>query len=375
MSFLEEVLAIQRLSIDSGSEGLSTTGALEEGIVPWESGCGIPTETPIMEEDQSSNRGNATSDHLKRRRASGSGYKPSPKVKSRLIDLHELVRIISMILACPFHASCETDAWMEDPNLASFDKSDSDYKKAVSYVQRKTQSLTYVDLLHWYSVADKGPVWYSRKDGHYLPLLESWKVVHGILLHQYGSVVYVREFLVRLFNILEKQLPKKNAMFIYGPPNCGKSYVIENLLSFYINIGHGSNACKGESFPFNEFPGKRVLIWDEPLIAPSFMETVKLISGGNPASVNVKHQNFSVVNRTPLIFTSNNQIFDSGDAMWSTRIYFEKWKSTPDLKNVVGAPNPLCLLILWLQYNIIPFNDQMKTLPFDFVNAIKDILY
>nr|QTE04097.1 MAG: nonstructural protein [Turdus naumanni ambidensovirus] len=375
MSFLKEVHSIQRLSLHSGSKRHATDGTLEEGFLPWEGGCGITPEASSMEEDQGSDRGDATSHNPKRRRVASSGYKPSPKVKSRLIDLHELVRIITTVLATPFHASCETAPWMEDPNLASFDKSDSDYKKAVSYVQRKTQSLTYVDLLHWYSAADKGPIWYSRQDGHYLPLLESWKVVHGILLHQYGSVIYVKEFLVRLYNVLEKQKPKKNSMFILGPPNCGKSYFFENIICYYLNIGHGSNACKGESFPFNEFPGKRVLIWDEPLIAPSYMETVKLIAGGNPASVNVKHQNFSVVNRTPLIFTSNNAIFNQEDPMWSTRMYFEKWKPDDELKNVTGAPNPLCLLVLWIQYQIIPFTEQMKTLPFNFERIINDILY
>ena len=144
---------------------------------------------------------------------------------------------------------------------------------------------------------------------------ESLSLVEQLLFHQYGSLEAVTNFVRRLYEICEKMLPKKNTMYCCGAPNSGKSWFFEMVATYYLNIGHVKNFTKYTTFPLNDCVNRRILLWNEPSIAPSQYETVKMLAGGDPCAAAVKYEGDAKVLRTPLLITANHTIFSRLPAM------------------------------------------------------------
>lgn len=151
------------------------------------------------------------------------------------------------------------------------------------------------------------------------------------------------KLLVKIFNL-----------FMYvnifaGPPNAGKNWFFDMVTAYYLNVGYCANYVRGQNFPFNDCPNRRVLIWNEPSIMNSAFDSVKMLCAGDPMAVSVKYQNNEILYRTPLIFLSNRTIFPN-DPVWSSRVFFEKWKTSAFLKEHTLYPHPLCWYELVKQY-------------------------
>lgn len=122
------------------------------------------------------------------------------------------------------------------------------------------------------------------------------------------------------------------------------------VTSYYLSVGFCANYVRGQNFPFNDCHSRRVLIWNEPSIMNSAFDTVKMICAGDPLSVAVKYQGNEIINRTPLIFLSNKQIFPSQQPVWQSRIYFEQWKRSDFLSEYTQYPLPLSYYHLIQKY-------------------------
>lgn len=189
----------------------------------------------------------------------------------------------------------------------------------------------------------------ARTNGHYFTVRESLAHIEELLEHQY--VDGVSDFVQRLYSITERRVEKRNAMFIRGPPNCGKSWFVDMVSSFYINVGYVGNFNKYNVFPLNDAASKRILIWNEPNIESSAFDTVKMLTAGDPCPANIKYQSNITITRTPIIFTSNKAIFNESDPVWTSRIDFEPpWHTAPFLKDHEKKPHPMTYFALCIKY-------------------------
>lgn len=84
-------------------------------------------------------------------------------------------------------------------------------------------------------------------------------------------------------------------------------------------------------------------------------ETIKLLFSGDEFSANVKNQNFSVINRTPVFCTTNNTCFPHNLA-FSERIFYETWKPFNHLKTINKQLDPMCIFGVFKNYNLITDN-------------------
>lgn len=76
---------------------------------------------------------------------------------------------------------------------------------------------------------------------------------------------------------------------------------------------------------------------------PGAEETIKLLISGDEFSANIKHQNFSVINRTPVIYTAKTVCFPLG-FLFSERIVYEFWQPYQNLKAIKKKQlNPMCI--------------------------------
>lgn len=367
ISYLEKVHRFQGLQrYEESQEGI-IQGLMETCRLLGQGSGGQSTSSGPLEEDQGSDQGNGRNHAGKRKGDASTNYKPSRKLKVKLVDHFELVKVIQDILCTPFYSTCETKVWLSDPNLCFFDKTDVDYKRAVSHAQRCTQHLTIFEIIDMIARASRQPVWYARHDSHYMNILASYEALHDLLLYQYVSEKNIKAFLTRLYNVCEKVLPKKNSMFVHGGSNCGKTFFFDAVMALYLNVGHVANMVRGDSFPLNDCLNRRILLWNEPSICPSAYDSVKMIAGGDPCPANIKYQGHSVITRTPLIFTSNNECFNASESVWSSRIYFEEWKPLKNIVNFPGSPIPTSILLLWRNYDIIPLSPSLEKISTYFV--------
>jgi hypothetical protein len=289
------------------------------------------------------------SNNSRGKRSSSSGYNPPSKLKKRLYNHVELIRIIYQFLAVPFESTCQLKEWVNDDYLAMYDNKDREYQLATTTVTRRTQFLTFEELLKVHESATN-PKYYARSDNHYYNVDDSYAILMELLTFQFPIAGELKSFIVDLYNILERKYPKMNSVYIEGPASAGKTYFATMICGFYLNVGHVKNIVRGQNFPLNDCVNRRLLVWNEPNCCTSAYDTVKMIAGGDPCPAAVKYQGDSVISKTPLLLTGNNCIFDKRKDVWNSRIKFVKWKTAPFLKNCKQYIHPMAYVKLIKQF-------------------------
>lgn len=127
------------------------------------------------------------------------------------------------------------------------------------------------------------------------------------------------------------------------------------VVSFYINSGFCANIVRGQMFPFNDCINRRLLFWNEVNFCNSAADTIKSLCSGDTFSTSIKFQGNASLTRTPVIFLSNNQVFNTNDPVWQSRMYFETWREAPFLKDLTKYPHPLTFYDIVKHY-IYPTN-------------------
>lgn len=267
-------------------------------------------------------------------------FKPNSSIKAKKITHDQFKSIIKNLLVIPFESTCNVTQWVMDDHLSLIDSRNQDYQLAVTSLQRQTAFYTYDQLLSLHENASNAQ-YYARTEHHYLPMDKSIEVIESLLNHQFLNSSTKQEFLITLFNILERRLPKMNSIYISGPANCGKTYFAMMICGFYLNVGHVKNFVRGQNFPLNDCGNRRVLLWNEPSIMPSAYDTVKMLTGGDPCPAAVKYQGDTTISKTPLIFTANSIVFQKSQSVWNSRIAFYQWSPCNALSSIEGYPNPL----------------------------------
>lgn len=104
---------------------------------------------------------------------------------------------------------------------------------------------------------------------------------------------------------------KKNTMKFWGVPNSGKSLLARMIVKFFIcsyNSNHGSE----QPFHFSNFLNKAIVLCDELYVTTATVEDYKCILGGEPLDIDKKFHNMQLLSKTPIILTSNFELFGRG---------------------------------------------------------------
>lgn len=367
-SYLPE---INRYSSVRGSEEVEEGEQSEEHLAACDISCEISNWKSIKSEagqgDQSSSQeSNSTtsegSERVSKSKGGSSRVQCGPvpkKLRGKLLDHRFVMDALRNFVCVPIDSTCELHAWLSDETLSFYDKTDTDYKRAVNLYRREVSLLSFREITQLILNAQYAS-FLSRSGDHYATISESLTMVESLLEFQYGNNDAVMFFMNRLYNVCERTLKKTNSMFIIGPPNSGKTWFTDMVASFYINVGYVGNFNKSNAFPLNDCVNRRILIWNEPNIEQCAYDTVKMLCGGDACPCNVKYQPGSTVTRTPLIFTSNKNVFNSGDAVWNSRVYFEgEWKSASLLSGYTKYPHPATYILLIAKY-VYPFDAELQ---------------
>lgn len=343
ISFWRDAYKLKCMRQSLGHEERISNDCLENTILSfqdcsWSSESREPSE---IQTNQEVDRSTTTFNDPGSQNLPGVRGKPGINEKVELIE--HLMKNILLQLCVPFESSCHCSSWVNNHNLFIYDNANTEYKLACSSIQRRTSNMSYSEIVQLHKLSPN-PTYYSRQNNHYLSVEDSLKYITQLLVHQYGSEY--KSFLKRVYDVCERNIPKKNSMFITGKPNSGKTWFMDCLAAFYLNVGNVKNVVRGQNFPFNDCVNRRLLVWNEPSIMPSGYDSVKMLAGGDPCPAGVKYQGDATITRTPLFFTSNKLIFQQTD-VWTSRIFFENWKQASFLKNITGYPHPQAFISLF----------------------------
>lgn len=162
----------------------------------------------------------------------------------------------------------------------------------------------------------------------------------------------IRSFLYDIVSVFDKKLPKMNTIVVHGPPSAGKNFFFDMIFAISLNTGQLTIANKNNNFAFQEAPGKRLLIWNEPNYSSSYEDLLKLILGGDSYVVRVKCKPDTSVQRTPVFVLTNNVVDFMHAPAFAERVKVFKWKKPNFLKDYTLKPHPLSFFSLLNKYNI-----------------------
>lgn len=110
---------------------------------------------------------------------------------------------------------------------------------------------------------------------------------------------------------LSKKHPKRNTLKLIGIPNSCKT-LIANIFREIFLCANWLNSSTGSAFNFGNLIYSSIIIIEEPFIPPTLLEDIKSVCGGAPLSVDVKYSAFEVLQRTPVLITSNFSALSRG---------------------------------------------------------------
>lgn len=207
------------------------------------------------------------------------------------------------------------------------------------------------DFEHILTKEGATPIFYSSND--YGTIEESTEWIDELLRFQFNDDdEQITNFLVSLVDIIDKRLSKCNGLVVCSPPSAGKNFFFDMITAILLNYGQLGQANKHNLFAFQEAPNKRLLIWNEPNYETAMTDTLKLMFGGDPYTVRVKHQQDTHVKRTPIIVLTNVSVPFMHEAAFKDRIVKFQWRAAPFLKDIDCKPYPLCLFNILNKYNI-----------------------
>lgn len=249
----------------------------------------------------------------------------------------------------PIDKATNQAAWLYNNHLIKYNNSKQQFKDDVHLFNRQL-SLLSLELLY-NELINAEPLFAARikLEDTYDDREISTINLNNFLDYQLGEDKF--NFVSFLYDLLNKQSGKKNCLNIVGPPSSGKTMFARLIKEALITSGQIANMNRNTQFPFNNCINKRVLHWDEPSFNPESLEDLKMLFSGDELSVNVKYESYNSLTRTPVIVTSNLNVFPRDEA-FNCRIQHYKFKTYNDYVSNKSL-HPLSLYDIFMQFDLM----------------------
>lgn len=192
-------------------------------------------------------------------------------------------------------------------------------------------------------------------DEYYYSVEESVIVLNNFLKYQFNNdEELIHDFLFTLYNVLERKIPKLNAISVQSPPSSGKNFFFDCIMDYFLNKGQlASRINKTNNFPYQECYGKRIILWNEPNYEDAAVDQLKMILGGDAYTVNIKCKPDAAVYRTPVIILTNNKLSLHNSPAFYDRIRCYIWNKALYLKDLNKKPYPLATYFIFKEHGFI----------------------
>lgn len=264
----------------------------------------------------------------------------------------------------PLSSFVLTNIWLGS-KFKYLDNRDAGVGKALKFIKSKLCHWSVEDYIKYYESDQIVQPLYSCIKGnfydYYYDVGTSKDIILDLIQFQFSDIFAAQNlndidghkmFWTEIYNICNKSNSKKNCLELIGPANCGKSFFVNWLTEFFINVGHVENFNRFQNFPLQSAYNCRVLNWGEAYAEKSKLDTVKLLLGGDPCPANIKYESTQTIEKTPVFITANKRLIPTTGPFQERMIRYD-WRSYAKLKDYDKKPNPLCFINILREYDII----------------------
>jgi hypothetical protein len=310
----------------------------------------------VRSEDSGSDSNSERLENNRTRRAAPSTstdeiYGKRSKTTGKYCYIKQKTKALLLKYYCSPVSSIRDVREFRDDNILSDPKNKDYLQSSFDDFGKDRNDMTLRDIYNVLIEPDCNPVFIQSM--LYGDIEESTEWIDDLLRFQFDEdEERICQFLTSLVDVVDKKLPKCNALCVRSPPNAGKNFFFDMLFALCLNYGQLGQANRHNVFAFQEAPNKRILLWNEPNYESSLTDTLKMMMGGDPYNVRVKNQMDAHVRRTPVIILTNTTVPFMSDTAFKTRIVQFNWKVAPQLKQIEVKPYPMCLFKIFNKYNI-----------------------
>ena len=260
----------------------------------------------------------------------------------------------------PMNNIVNTKAWLHHPDLRLLREDNYLVRPWLDAWRQEICSWQIKDFHHFYSQPNCKPLFSSLPlsfDQKYYTVPESLKIINELLLFQFGTRDEIKVFLADLYSVLDRKNQKCNCILVHSPPSAGKNFFFDLVVDYFWSKGQLGNPNKMNQFAYQEAPGKRILLWNEPNYHSEEEDMLKMILGGDNYTVRVKNKMDVAVGKTPVIVLTNRFIQLMREEAFKDRVHKYFWSRCPKLKQYTKKPNPLVFIPLLLHWGILTSDD------------------
>jgi hypothetical protein len=223
----------------------------------------------------------------------------------------------------------------------------SDYYQRADddYIRNHMLSMSWIDSM-WHQ---RLVIYNLMKEGYYGNIKDGVRWLRRIV--EYNGLEFTT-FVDSVFTVMNKEVPKKNTIFFYGPSNAGKSRVADSITGGFPLLGE---VTRSETFLFMNCVRSQCIRQEEVKIVQETVDDFKRLYEGSNMMVDVKNKPAQRLARTPVIATSNAHpskwVESERDAIIN-RMYLYQFQTMPLLIDLDKNLNPLLWLYLALKIEL-----------------------
>nr|QTE04056.1 MAG: nonstructural protein 1 [Turdus naumanni densovirus] len=129
------------------------------------------------------------------------------------------------------------------------------------------------------------------------------------LLYAHG--INKKQFVQDIYDWLMCTHHKKNALFLFGPPNTGKTFIARLLTQTFL-VGNMNLKGVTSDFYYEALLNKSIAVMEELWVIPLVCDDFKSILGGVEIDINKKHVEMQRLQRIPVVITCNHDRLGRG---------------------------------------------------------------
>lgn len=214
------------------------------------------------------------------------------------------------------------------------------------------QQKSYLDLLDSINMRSL-----EMKYGQYEKLFDSVAHIKEFFHH---NQIDVEQAIKDIFQWADKEISKKNTIVVKGPPNCGKSLIINSIVTGMHNVCRANRFDNtGSQFSLQEGATARVWFMDEVHLQDKFWSTLLILWAGQPVDTDVKNKGHVDIPRVPVIMAFNDNPINNLPISMRSLAHSQlkarlitTWKAAewPYCKNIKGQIHPQAWKYLYDEY-------------------------
>ncbi|XP_050528148.1 uncharacterized protein LOC126898252 [Daktulosphaira vitifoliae] len=260
-------------------------------------------------------------------------------LKGRKRKQREIEILIRMYPTCPINAVNKTIEFINNTHTKYISSSDRDLAVIIKNWSIILNQWSVQQFWDYYSSPGVRPyfnlyAFTNCKSSFYYTPAESLEIAVELLSFQFdGDFERIHKFVYDLFDVVEKNVPKRNTLSVLSPPNAGKNFFFDAVCSYFLNYGIISTLNKHSPFGYQDMDNRRIVLWNEPNYESNETETLKMLLGGDSAKIRVKYLGDQDIQGPPIIILTNHFIPLFSDPAFESRICQYEWKAAPFLKH------------------------------------------